>query len=131
MLLIKNLTKAIMIKSYGDLEVYRLSFELAMEIFSVTRNFPKEELYSLTSQIIRSSRSVPTNIAEGWAKRNYENEFKRHLVYALGSSSETETWLQFALECSYISPAVHQSLLDANNSVGKMLNKLHQNWKKF
>lgn len=76
-----------MIKSYNDLDVYNLSYEVAMEIFEMTRNFPKEEQYSLTSQMIRSSRSVSANISEGWAKRNYENYFKQHLIHALGSNS--------------------------------------------
>lgn len=118
-----------MIKSYKDLEVYRLSFELAMEIFELTRNFPKEEVYSLTSQIVRSSRSVSANITEGWAKRRYENEFKRHLVYSLGSASETETWIKFSLECGYISEEQSKSLTEKANTVGKMLTKLHQNWR--
>lgn len=118
-----------MIKSFKDLEVYNLSFRLAMEIFELTRSFPKEEIYSLTSQIVRSSRSIPANISEGWAKRTYQSEFKKHLVYALGSSSETETWLNFSLKCSYISKEGHEALTDKLNSVGKMLTKLHQNWK--
>ena len=118
-----------MIKSYKDLEVYRLSFELAMEIFELSRNFPKEEVYSLTSQIVRLSRSVSANITEGWAKRRYENEFKRHLVYSLGSAAETETWIKFSMECGYISEEQSKLLTEKVNTVGKMLTKLHQNWR--
>jgi four helix bundle protein len=87
---------------YEDLNVYNLAYELAMDIFKVTKHFPEEEKYSLTSQIIRSSRSISSNITEGWARWQYENSFKRHLIYALGSSAKTENWLKFARDCGYI-----------------------------
>ena len=90
------------IKSYKDLEGYQLSFTLPMDIFQFSRKFPKEEIYSLTSQVVRSSRSVSANIIEGWAKRTYENVFKQHLIDALGSLTETENWLLFAKACDYI-----------------------------
>lgn len=77
------------IKSIKDLRIYIESYRLAMEVFSFTKQFPKEELYSLTDQIRRSSRSVPMNIREGYAKKKYEQIFIRHLVDALGSSEET------------------------------------------
>ncbi len=80
-----------MIQSFFDLEVYKLSHQLAMNVFVMTKGFPTEEKYSLTSQIVRSSRSVAANIAEGWGKRIYEAEFKRHLVYAMGSLEETKS----------------------------------------
>ena len=86
-----------MIKSYKDLKVYQRSHELAMNIFKLSVKFPVEEKYSLTSQIIRSSRSISANISEGWAKREYENIFKQHLIHSLGSTSETQTWLSFVL----------------------------------
>lgn len=68
-----------MIKTVLDLEVFKLSYQLAMEIFNASRCFPKEERYSLTGQVVRSSRSIAANIAEGWGKRVYESEFKKHL----------------------------------------------------
>lgn len=74
-----------MIKSYKDLEVHQMAYVFAMDIFYLSKRFPKEETYSLTSQIIRSSRSISANIAEGWAKREYENVFKQHLIHSLGS----------------------------------------------
>jgi four helix bundle protein len=77
-----------MIKSFQDLEVYKLSYQVAMDIFHLSRKFPKEEMYFLTSQIIRSSRSISANIVEGWSKRHYENKFKVHLIDALGSTGE-------------------------------------------
>ena len=91
------------IKSIKDLKVYNLAFELAMEIFKLTLNFPKEERYSLTDQIRRSSMSVAINIREGFAKRKYENVFGRHLNDSLGSSEETRGWLDFSIRCGYIS----------------------------
>jgi four helix bundle protein len=102
-----------------------------MDIFWLTRKYPKEEVYSLTSQISRSSRSISANIAEGWAKRTYESVFKQHLVHSLGSCAETENWLDFALECGYTSKEQHQPLKKEIDEIGKMLNKLHQNWKSY
>ncbi len=120
-----------MIKSYKDLEVHKEAFKLAMEIFWITRKFPREEIYSLTSQIVRSSRSVSTNISEGWAKRTYDAVFKQHLISSLGSNAETEDWLNYALACNYLTVEVHKELMDKNDSIGKMLTKLHQNWKNY
>jgi four helix bundle protein len=100
-----------------------------MEIFVVTRKFPKEELYSLTSQIVRSSRSISANIAEGWAKREHPKKFKLQLIDALGSLSETENWIAFALDCQYISAEQSTELLNKLDKIGRMLTKLHQNWK--
>ncbi|MCK9451906.1 MAG: four helix bundle protein [Bacteroidales bacterium] len=118
-----------MIKSYKDLEVYKRSFRLAMDIFWLTRNFPKEEVYSLTSQINRSSRSISANIAEGWAKRIYEPVFKQHLIHALGSCSETENWHALALECKYLDQSVYNRINNELDQIGKMLYALHKNWK--
>lgn len=120
-----------MIKSYKDLKVHQEAFALAMEIFWITRKFPKEEIYSLTSQIVRSSRSVSANITEGWAKRTYDSVFKQQLITALGSNAETDDWLNNALECKYISISDFKNLIAKNNSVGKMLTQLHKNWKSY
>ena len=120
-----------MIKSHKDLNVHKKAFGLAMEIFWMTRKFPKEEMYSLTSQIVRSSRSVSANIAEGWGKREYDSVFKQMLVNALGSNSETEDWLGYSLACKYISNEDYKKYKTGVNDIGKMLTKLHQNWKSF
>lgn len=120
-----------MIQSYKDLEVYKRSFKIAMDIFWMTRQFPKEEVYSLTSQITRSSRSISANLSEGWAKRTYENIFKQHLIHSLGSCSETENWLEFALECKYIDQQNYNQFSDELDQIGKMLNTLHKNWKSY
>ena len=118
-----------MIKSYKDLDVYHLSYEVAMEIFHLTKSFPKEEIYSLTSQLIRSSRSISSNIVEGWAKRIHEKKFKLHLIDALGSTAETQNWIQFAKDCNYIDENKLESLTQKLDQIGRMLTKLHQNWK--
>ncbi|GGW61518.1 four helix bundle protein [Winogradskyella epiphytica] len=120
-----------MIKSYKDLEVHKLAFDLAMDIFWETRKFPKEEVYSLTSQLVRSSRSVSANISEGWAKRSYDSVFKQHLIHSLGSNSETEDWLNYAHSCGYLSTEKYKELTERNDRVGKMLTKLHQNWRNY
>ena len=117
------------IKSARDLEVYRLAFALAMKVFELTRKFPKEETYSLTDQIRRSSRSVPINIREGFAKRRYENIFLRHLTDALGSSEETRGWLDFSLSCGCIDHDEHESLDLKYDEVNAMLFSLINNWK--
>jgi four helix bundle protein len=104
---------------------------MAMDIFWMTRDIPKEEMYSLTSQITRASRSVSLNIVEGWAKRQYESVFKQHLIHALGSNSETESCLLFALECKYINQDTNDGFVDEVDQIGKMINKLHQNWTSY
>lgn len=120
-----------MIKTFKDLEVYNDSYQLAMEVFWLSRKFPKEEVYSLTSQMIRSSRSVAANISEGWSKRNYEQIFKQQLITALGSNGETESWLDFAKDCNYLDEKTHLELIKKNDEIGKKINRLHQNWKTF
>src|SRR3989338_4435374 len=118
-----------MIKNFKDLEVYSLSYDAAMSIFELSRQFPKEETYSLTSQLVRSSRSIPANISEGWSKRRYENIFKRHLLDAIGSVDETKTWLQFSKDCKYISPEQSTQLLERYEEIGSKLFNLHEKWK--
>ena len=118
-----------MIKTVLDLEVFKLSYQLAMEIFNVSRNFPKEERYSLTDQVVRSSRSISANIAEGWGKRIYENEFKRHLIYSMGSLEETKVWLYFAKDCIYLSKEVFDLLNIKYDELGAKIYKLYENWK--
>ena len=89
--------------------MFNQSYRFAMDIFQLTRSFPKEEKYSLTDQIIRASRSIAANIAEGWGKRIYENEFRKHLVYSMGSLEETKVWLLFSRDCGYITSETYNS----------------------
>src|SRR4030065_865038 len=90
-------------KGFRDLKVYQLSYKLALEIFEITKLYPKEELYSLTDQIRRSSRSVPSNIAEAWRRRKYVKSFVNKLTDSLTEESETEVWLDFSRDFHYIS----------------------------
>ena len=117
------------IKTVKDLKVYNKAFELAMEIFNLTLGFPKEEQYSLTDQIRRSSRSVAINIREGFAKRKYENVCIRHLNDSIGSSEETRGWLDFSVRCGYIDQQTHQKLDEAYDEINAMLYSLMNNWK--
>ncbi len=118
-----------MIKTVFDLEVFKLSYQLAMDIFHSSRNFPKEERYSLTDQIVRSSRSISANIAEGWGKRIYENEFKKHLIYGMGSLEETKVWLYFSKDCLYISKETFEIFEKKLDELGAKIYKLYENWK--
>lgn len=120
-----------MIQSYEDLKVYERAYQIAMDIFWKSKEFPQEEKYSLTSQIVRSSRSISANITEGWAKREYENYFKQHLIHALGSNAETKNWLKFARDCEYLTKDEFNDLCERLDIIGKMLNKLHQNWTSY
>jgi len=92
-----------------------------MEIFEISKSFPKEEKYSLTDQIRRSSRSVTTNIAESWAKRRYEKSFVSKLTDSLGEENETEVWLDYSRDCKYIQGETHDLMLKEYDEVRKML----------
>lgn len=98
------------INSVRDLNVYRLAFDTAMEIFELSKEFPIEEKYSLTDQIRRSSRSVCTNLAEGWRKRRYKAVFVNKLTDAEQEAAETQTWLEFGLACKYITQEIFTNL---------------------
>ncbi len=112
------------VESYKDLEVYRASRQLAKEIFSITKSFPRDEMFSLTDQIRRSSRSVGAQIAEAWAKRKYEKHFISKLTDADGEQQETQHWIETALDCTYLSSDSAANLLKQCSSVGKMLNSM-------
>lgn len=90
------------IRSHRELKVYRLAFQNAMKIYLLTKSFPKEETYLLTDQIRRSSRSVCSNIAEGFRRRKYPKSFSSKLNESEAEAAETQNWLDFALECNYI-----------------------------
>jgi four helix bundle protein len=117
------------IQSFLDLEVYRLAHKFAMKIFEITQRFPPEEKYSLTDQVRRSSRSIAVNTAEGWGKRKYVGNFKRHLVDGMGSLEESKSWLLFAKDCNYITFDTYNQLLIEAEVLGSKLRRLHDNWK--
>ncbi|OGB93844.1 MAG: four helix bundle protein [candidate division NC10 bacterium RIFCSPLOWO2_02_FULL_66_22] len=98
------------IESHEDLDVYKLAFKAASRVFELSKTFPREETYSLTDQIRRSSRSVCANIAEAWRKRRYEAAFLSKLNDAEAEAAETQTWSRFAVECGYLSSEVGNEL---------------------
>ncbi len=118
-------------QGFKDLKVYQLSYELAMEIFHLTKKFPREEQYSLTDQIRRSSRSVCGNIAEAYRKRRYPKHFTSKITDADGEASETTVWLDFSMDCGYISKESNKSLIDRYLDVGKMLGSMADHPEKF
>ncbi|TRO65649.1 four helix bundle protein [Christiangramia sabulilitoris] len=116
---------------FKSLRSYQIAFELAMRIFEISKSFPEEETYSLTDQICRSSRSVCSNIAEAYRKRNYPNHFKSKLSDSDSENAETQSWLHFASECRYISKSEFENLIIKSEEVGKLLNYMINNPGKF
>jgi four helix bundle protein len=112
------------IKSAKDLIVYQKAYALAMEIFEASGSFPAEERYSLVDQIRRSSRSVCTNLREAWAKRKYEAHFVSKLTDADGENAETDTWLDFAYGCGYLSSGDHLNFTEKCREIGAMLGSM-------
>jgi four helix bundle protein len=113
-----------MIRSFKDLAVYQKAFERAMRTFEITKRFPKEEQYSLTDQMRRSSRSVCTNIGEGWRKRRYPAHFVSKLTDADAEATETMIWLDFSLSCGYLAAKDHAELSSEYEEIGKMLGSM-------
>lgn len=116
---------------YKDLLAYKKSFSLAMQIFEVSKGFPKEEKYSLTDQIRRSSRSVTVTITEAYRKRVYPKNFLSKLTDTEAENSETQVWLDFAIACGYLVEAKHNELTSLNNEVGKLIYFMMRNSEKF
>ena len=117
--------------SFKTLLAYQKGFDLAMEIFQLSKTFPKSEDFGLTSQIIRSSRAVCSAIAESYRKRQYEKHFKSKLSDADSENSETQLWLDFALACEYISEEKRFELQNKSEEIGKLLNYMMNNPSKF
>ncbi len=109
------------ITTHFELDVYKKAFDVAMRIFRASKAFPKEETYSLTDQIRRSSRSVCANLAEAWRKRRYEAAFIAKLSDSEGEAAETQSWLQFAVECEYLKKEDGTELFRAYHEVLSML----------
>ena len=119
------------INSFKDLIVYQKAYKNAMEIFEISKSFPKEEKYSLTDQICRSSRSVTSCIAESWAKRRYVKYFVNKLADSLGEEYETEVWLDYSRDCRYIDEETHKRLLNEYDEVRKILISIINNPEKW
>ena len=114
------------IESFEDLEVYRLALELQQEIFELTKMFPREERYSLTDQIRRSSRSIGANISEAWAKRRYPAHFMSKLSDSDGEQNETRHWLESAFRCQYIREDDFRCLVEKCKMVGRKMGNMMQ-----
>lgn len=115
------------LNSAKDLDVYKKAYALAMEIFQVSKKYPSEERYALTGQIRRSSRSVCLNLREAWAKRRYEAHFVNKLTDSDGENSETDSSLDFAKDCGYITSDQHRHLADTTHEIGRMLGSMINN----
>ncbi|MEI6595512.1 MAG: four helix bundle protein [Bacteroidota bacterium] len=118
-------------KNIKDTKVYKLAFELAMKIFEISKTFPKEETYSLTDQIRRSSRSVCTNLSESFRKRLYPAHFISKVSDADMENCETQTWLEFSLACKYINAECFEELTKQSEEVGRLLNHMINNPEKY
>ena len=112
------------IKSAKELTVYKRAYEVSMRIFMLSKDWPTEERYSLTDQIRRSSRSVSSNLREAWAKRWYEAHFVSKLSDCDGENGETDTWLDYARDCGYLSDEIYGALAGDIAEVGKMLGSM-------
>ena len=119
------------INTFRDLIVYKTAFETAMEIFNITKKFPAEEKYSLTDQIRRSSRSVCSNIAESWRKRKYKAMFIAKLLDSSQEAAETQSWLDFALQCGYIEKETVDSLDNKYEQIFAMLSTMERKANSF
>ena len=117
--------------SFRDLTVYKKAFELAMEIFKVSKSFPTEEKYSLTDQVRRSSRAVCSCIGEAYRKRNYKAHFVSKSTDADMENTETRVWFDFALACNYITNEKWKDLELKAEEVGKLLNHMIENPEKY
>ena len=116
---------------FQDLLAYKKSFELAMDIYSISKTFPSEEKYSLTDQIRRSSGSISANIAEATRKRRYEKHFTSKLTDSDAENAETQVWLEYANACNYINKNDLDILTSKSLEVGKLLNYMMNNPDKF
>jgi len=111
------------IRSHRDLETYQIAFGAAMEIFELTKKFPKEEKFSLTDQVRRASRSVCANLGEAFRKRRYPKSFSAKLSDSEGEAAETQVWLDFSLECGYMEKVAYERLFQVYEQViGKLVN---------
>src|SRR5947209_4302011 len=109
------------IRKHTELEVYKKSFDVAMQIFQASKTFPKEETYSLTDQIRRSSRPVCANLAEAWRKRRYEGAFVAKLSDSESEAAETQVWTEFAVKCGYLDRSLGKTFYQAHDQILRML----------
>ena len=120
-----------MVRKHTELIVYQRAYQAAMELFKFSKGFPKEETYSLTDQCRRSSRSVCANLAEGWRKRRYEASFISKLTDCEAEAAETQTWIQFAVDCDYVDRDTAARLYSEYDEVISMLVAMIRDSKKW
>jgi len=118
-------------ESFKDLLVYQKAREVAKEVFKITQSFPKEEMYSLTDQVRRSSRSIGAQIAEAWGKRRYEKYFISKLTDADAEQLETQHWIEVAEDCNYVVHAQVLQIINKLSEIGRMLNSMMKKAKQF
>jgi len=118
-------------RGFRDLRVYQLSFQLALDVFEISKSFPKEEKYALTDQLRRSSRAVAAIIAEAWAHRKYPKSFVSKLIDSKGEAAETEVWIDFATAHNYITDERQNFFIDSYDEIGRMLNSIITHPEKF
>ncbi len=111
-------------QGFRGLRVYQLAFKLAMEIYHESKKFPREELYSLTDQIRRASRSVAGNIGEGYRRKLYPKMFVSKMSDADGEGTETQVWIEFAFACGYVSTELHSRWIRGYEEIGRMLGSM-------
>ena len=111
-------------EGYRKLQVYEKSYRQVVEIYRITKNFPREELYAMTSQLRRAAASIPLNIAEGYAKRESQSEFRRFLNMAIGSAAEVSVLLELSRDLDFMNESDYQENQKIYAEVGKMLNAL-------
>ncbi len=130
-IIIKKNNKKMSVYSFKETTVFKKSFLLAMQIFEISKSFPKEEKYSLTDQVRRSSRSVSANLAEAYRKKRYPAHFISKLTDCDAENSETGIWIEFAFACEYINTEIKQNLIFQNEEVGKLLFHMINNPEKY
>ena len=120
-----------LIRSYRDLEVYQIAYQLALEVHKITLDFPKHEFYELGSQMRRASKSIALNIVEGYGRRKSAEEFKRFLTMAISSCDELRVQINFCRDLEYVQTEDYNKYNSKYDVLGKKINKLIQNWEKF
>ena len=118
-----------MIKGYHDLEVYQKGYRLALDVHRMSKSFPNHEMYEIGSQLRRAAISIPLNIAEGYGRKKYKDDFKRFLINALGSCNEVSVLVDMIREIGYITEQQHRELKEEYDHLGRQINKLVQTWK--
>jgi four helix bundle protein len=118
-------------KNYKETKVYKLAFEQAMDLFETSKTFPKEEIYSLTDQVRRSSRSICTNLAEAFRKKRYPAHFILKTSDSDTENSEANVWIDFSFACKYISKEKHEKMILRNEEIGRLLNHMLNNPDKY